>query len=179
LLLYSPKSFAFPSHSKKSKDYNIKTVILPVVLYGCETWSLTLREEHRLRVFENTVLKRIFGPQREEDGPRRNLHNDELHSLNSSPNIVRVIKSRRMRWAGHVARMVEGGGIYRVLVGRPEGKRPLGRHRRRWEDNIKLDLREIGIDGANWIRLAQNRVQWWTFVNTVINLQVPQESRIF
>jgi hypothetical protein len=82
------------------------------------------------------------------------LHNDELHSLYSSPNIVRVIKSRRMRWAGHVARMGEGSGVYRVLVGRPEGKRPLGRSKRRWEDNIKMDLREIGIDGANWIQLA-------------------------
>jgi hypothetical protein len=87
------------------------------------------------------------------------LHNDELHSLYSSPNIVRVIKSRRMRWAGHVARMGEGRGVYRILFGRPEGKRPLGRPRSKWEGNIKLDLREIGIDGANWIRLAQDRVQ--------------------
>jgi hypothetical protein len=85
------------------------------------------------------------------------LHNDELQNLYSSPNIVRVIKSRRMRCAGHVARMGEGRGAYRVLVGRPEGKRPLGRPRRRWEDDIKPDLREIGIDGANWIRLAQDR----------------------
>jgi hypothetical protein len=88
-------------------------------------------------------------------------------------NIVRVIKSRRMRWAGHVARMGEGGGAYRILVGRPEGKRPLGRHRRRWEDNIKVDFGEIGIDGVNWIQLAQERVQWRTFVNTVMNLGVP------
>jgi hypothetical protein len=101
------------------------------------------------------------------------LHNDELHSLYSSPNIVRVIKSRRMRWAGHVARMGEGKDLYRVLVRRPEGKRPLGRPRRRWEDNIKMDLRQIGIDGENWIRLAQDRVQWRTFVNTVMNLRVP------
>jgi hypothetical protein len=100
------------------------------------------------------VLRRIFGPKRDEDGSWRKLHNDELHILYSSPNIVRVIKSRRMRWAGHVARMGEGRGVYRVLVGRPEGKRPLGRPRRRWEDKIKMVLREIGIDGANWIRLA-------------------------
>jgi hypothetical protein len=101
------------------------------------------------------------------------MHNDELHSLYSSPNIVRVIKSRRMRWAGHVACVGEGRGAYRVLVGRPQGKRPLGRPRRRWEDNIKMDLGEIGIYGANWIRLAQDRVQWRAFVNTVTNLRVP------
>jgi hypothetical protein len=88
-------------------------------------------------------------------------------------NIVRVIKSRTMRWAGHVARMGEGKGVYRVLVGRPEGKRPLGRPRRMWEDNINLDLREIGIDGANWIERAQDRVQWRVFVNTVMNFRVP------
>jgi hypothetical protein len=102
---------------------------------------------------------------------RRKLHNDELHGLYSSQNIVRVIKSRRMRWAGHMACMGEGRGVYRVLVGRPEDKRPLGRPRRRWEDNIKMDLREIGIDGANWIQLAQDRVQWRA--NTIMNLGVP------
>jgi hypothetical protein len=172
LLSFSPKSFVFPSHTKNLKIKIYKTVILPVVLYGCETWSVTLREEHRLRVFENRELRRIFGPKREEDGSWRKLHNDELHSLYSSPNIVRVIKSRRMRWAGHVTRMVEGRGVYRVLVGRPRGKRPMGRPSRRWEDNIKLDLREIGIDGADWIHLAQNRVQWFC-VNTVMNHRVP------
>jgi hypothetical protein len=99
-------------------------------LYGCETWSLTLREEHRLRVFLNRVLRRIFGPKRKEDGSWRKLHNDELHSLYSSQNIVRVIKLRRMRWAGHVEDMGERRGVYRVLVGRPEGKTPLGRLRR-------------------------------------------------
>jgi hypothetical protein len=128
-----------------------------------------LGEEHRLRVFENSVLRRIFGPKREEDGSWRKLHNDELHSLYSSPNIVRVIKSRRMRWTGHVACMGEGRGVYRILVGRSEGKRPLGRPRRRWEDNIKM---EIGIDVAKWIQLAQNRVQWRAFVNTIMNLRV-------
>jgi hypothetical protein len=101
------------------------------------------------------------------------LHNDELHNLYSSPNIVKVIISRRMRWAGHVARMGEGRGAYRVLVGRPEGKRPQGTPRRRWEDNIKMDLREIGIDEANWIQLAQDKVQWRACVNTVMNLRVP------
>jgi hypothetical protein len=119
------------------------------------------------------VLRRISGPKREEDGSWRKLHKDELHDLYSSPNNVRVIKSRRMRWAGHVARMGEGRDVYRVLVGRPEGKRPLERPRSRWEDNIKMDLKEIGIDGENWIRLAQDRVQWRAFVNTVMNLRVP------
>jgi hypothetical protein len=101
------------------------------------------------------------------------LHNDELHSLYSSPNIIRVIKSRRIRWAGHVARMGEGRGVYRVFVGRLDGTRPLGRPRCKWEDNIKIDLKEIGIDGANWIRLAQDRVKWWAFVNTAMSLGVP------
>jgi hypothetical protein len=98
---------------------------------------------------------------------------NELHSLYSSPNIVRVIKSRRMRWTGHVARIGEGRGVYRVLVGRPKGKKPLEIPRRRWEYNIKLDLREIGINGADWIRLARDRIQWWAFVSTVMNLRVP------
>jgi hypothetical protein len=120
-----------------------------------------------------TVLRKIFGPKREEDGSWRKLHNDELHSLYTARNIVRVIKSRRMRWAGHVARMGEGRGVYGVLVGRPEGKRPMASPRRRWEDNIKVDLRETGIDGSSWIQLAQDRVQWRAFVYTVMNLRVP------
>jgi hypothetical protein len=107
---------------------------------------------------ENRVLRRIFGPKREEDGSWRKLHNDELHSLYSSPNIFRVIKSMRMKWAGHVARIGEGRGVYRVLVGRSEGKKQLGRPRLRWEDNIKMDLREIGIYEANRMRVAQDRI---------------------
>jgi hypothetical protein len=129
-----------------------------------------LGEECRLRVFENSVLRKIFGPKRKDDGSWRKLHNDELHSLYSSPNIVRVIKSRRMRWAGHVACMGEGRGVYRVLVGRPKGKRPLGRPRHKWEDSIKMVLTEIGINGANWIQLAQDRVQWQACANTVMNM---------
>jgi len=130
--------------SSLSKNLNIKiyrTIILPVVLHGSETWSLTLREERKLRVIENTVLRRIFGPRREEvTGEWRRLHNEELNDLYPSPNIGRLIKSRRMRWAGHVAHMGEERGVYRVLVGKPEGKRPLGRPRRRWVDNIRMDL---------------------------------------
>jgi hypothetical protein len=137
--------------SKNLKIKTYKIVILLVVLYGCKTWSPTWREGHGLRVSENRVLRRIFGSKREEDGLQRKLHKDELHSLYYSLNIVRVIKSRRMRWAGNVACMGEGRGVYRVLVGRPEGKRPLGTPMQRWEDNIKQDLRETGIDGANWI----------------------------
>jgi hypothetical protein len=125
------------------------------------------------------VLRRIFGPKREEDGSWRKLHNDELHSLYSSLNIVRVIKSRKMKWAGHVARMEEGRGVYRVLVGRPEGKRSLGRSRRTWEDKVKMDLREIGIDGANWIRLAQDRVRWRACMNTVMNLRDTKKAGCF
>jgi hypothetical protein len=122
--------------------------------------------------FWNRVLRKIFGPKREEDGSWRKFHNDDLHSLYSSPNIIRLIKSRRMRWVGHVARIGEGRGVYSILVWRPKGKRPLGRRRRRWEDNIKIDLRETGIDGANWIQLTQDGVQWRAFVNTVMNLRV-------
>jgi hypothetical protein len=116
---------------------------------------------------------RIFGPKREEDRSWRKLHNDELHNLYSSPNIVRVIEARRLRWVGHMAHMGEVRGVYRVLVGKPKGKRLLGRPRCRWEDNIKLDFREVWINGVKWMRLAQERVQWQSFVNMVMNLQVP------
>jgi hypothetical protein len=156
----------------EGEEYQIADCNFPFVLYGCETWSLTLREEHRLRAFENRVLRKVFGLKREEDVSWRKLH-DELHSPYSSPNIIRVIKSRRMRGAGLVAHLGEGRGAYKVLVGRPERKRPLGRPRHRWEDNIKMDLREMGINEANWIWLAQDRVQWQAFVSTVMNLWVP------
>jgi len=135
-----------------------RTIILPLVLYGCETWSLALREDRRLRVFEKRVLRRKFGPKRDEvRGEWRILHNEELNDLYSSPNIFRVVKSRKMRLVWHIARMGESRGIYRVLMGKPEGKRPLGRTGHRWEDNIEMDLQEVGCGGMDWIGLAQDR----------------------
>jgi len=133
-----------------------------------------LQEERKLRVFENRVLRRIFGPRRDEvTGKCRRLHNEELNDLYSSPNIVRVIKWRRMRWAGYVARMGEERGVYRFLVGKPEGRRPMGRPRRRWVDNIRMDLQEVGCVYMDWIGLAQDRDNLWTLVSAVMNLRVP------
>jgi hypothetical protein len=118
-------------------------------------------------------LRRIFGPKGDEvTGEWRKLHSGELHNLYSSPDVIRQIKSRRMRWAGHVERMGEGRNVYRVLVGKPEAKRPLGRPRRRWEDGIKTDLREIGWGGVEWIHLVQDRDRWRAVVNAVMNLRV-------
>ena len=133
-----------------------------------------MREERALRVYENNVLRRTFGPRRDEvTGEWRRLHNEELNDLYCSPNIVRVIKSRRMGWAEHVARMGEKRGVYRVLVGKPEGKRPLGIPRRRWVDNIRMDLQEVGCGYVDWIGLAQDRDRWRTLVSAVMNLRVP------
>ena len=161
----------FLSIQLKIKIY--KTILCPVVLYGCEAWSLTMREERRLRMFENMVLRRIFGPKRDEvTGDWRKLHNKELNVLYSSPGTVRVIKSK-MRWARYVARMGKRRGVYRVMVGKPEGKRPLGRHRRRWEDNHKMDFQEVGCGGMDWIELAQDRDRLRALVNAVVKLWVP------
>jgi hypothetical protein len=154
-LVQSLLSSCLLSRNVKVKIY--KTIILPVVLYGCETSSLTLKEEHRLSVFKNRVLRGIFGPNRDEVmGEWRKLHSGELHNLYSSPDIIRRIKSRRMRWVGHVACMGEGTKVYRVLVGKPKGEKPHGSLRHRWEDEIRMDLREIG--GVDLSGLGQGPV---------------------
>jgi hypothetical protein len=166
-----------PSSCLLSKNLNIriyKTILLSAVLYGCETWSLSLREEHRLRVFENRVPRRIFGPKRDEvTGEWRKLHNEELSELYSSSSVIRIIKCRRMRWAGYVARMGEKRNAYRLLVGMPEGKRPLESPRRRWVDNIKIDLGEVRWGVVVWIGLTKDRNRWRALVNSVLNLRVP------
>jgi len=125
-------------------------------------------------VFENRVLRKVFGPKRDEvTGEWRNQHNEELNDLYSLPSIVRVVESRRMRWAGHVACMGEDRGVHRLLVGKPEGKSPLGRPRRRWEDNIKVDFQEVGESRGEWMELAQDRDRWWALVVTVRDFRVP------
>jgi len=126
-----------------------------------------------VRVFENKVLRRIFTPKRDEVKREwRKLHNEEINDLYSSPNIVQV-KKLRMRWAEQVARMGERRQVRRVLVGKPEGKKPLGRPRHRWEDNIKMNLQEVGFGGMDWIQLAQDRDRWWALVDAVMKLRVP------
>jgi hypothetical protein len=156
--------------------------IFTLILYVCETWSVTLREGHRLRVFENRVLRGMFGPKGGGvTGEWRKLHSGELHDLYSSPDIIRQIKSRRMRWAEHVARMEEGRNVYKLLVGMSKGKRPLGRARRRWEGGIKMDFREIGWGGGGveWIHLAQGRDRWRAVVSAAMNLRVLAPRSLF
>jgi len=146
--------------SKNLKIKIFKTIILSVVLYGCEAWSLTLREEYRLRVFENRILRRIFEPT---------ISNFIVLSFT---NTVRVIKSRRLRWGGHIAR-IEVRNAFKILTGIPAGKIPLGRPRLRWEDNIKKDIKEIGVNTRNWVDLSQDRNYWRALVNAALNLRVP------
>ena len=142
-------------------------------------WQMKCRLIMLCMYMSYRVLRRVFGRKRDEvTGGWRKLHNEELGDLYSLPNIVRVVKSRRMRWAGHVACMGEGRGVHRVLVGKPEGKRPLGRPRRKWEDNIKLDLQEVGGGCGDWVELARDRDVWRALVSTVRNLQVPKMREI-
>jgi hypothetical protein len=142
-----------------------RSTILPVVLFVCETWSLTLREECRLK-----LLRRVFRPKSDEvTGKWRKLHSEKLNDLYSLHNIMRVVKSRRMRWTGHVASMREESGVHRVLLGKPEGKRL----RRRWDDNIKMDLQEVGGGCGDWMELAQDRDRWRVLLSTVRDFRVP------
>jgi hypothetical protein len=154
--VHSLRSSRLLSRNLKVEIY--KTRILSIVLYGCETLFLILSEEYRLSVFENSVLRRIFGPMRGEVTRKwRKLHKVELHNLYSSPEIIRQIKSKRIRWAGHVARMGEGRNMYRVLMGKPEGKSPLEISRRRWEDGHKIDLRAMAARLSTrftWLRIG-------------------------
>jgi hypothetical protein len=125
-------------------------------------------------VFENRVLGRILHPKRDDvPGGWRKLSKEELHNLYSSPSLITRIRSKRMGWAGNATRMGDKRNVFRILVGKPERKRPVGRPRRRWVDNIKIDLRERGWDGMDWIDLAEDRDQWRVLVNTVMNLLVP------
>ena len=164
--------FSLRSENVRIKIY--RNIILPVVLYGCETWSLTLKEERKLSVFESRVLRKISGPKRDEVTVElRTLHNKELSDLSSSSNIIRVIKSRTTRWTGYIARMGKRRGVYRVLVWKPEGKRSLGRSRRKCENNIKINLQEVGYEDMEWIDLAKDRDRWRALVNAVMNFRVP------
>jgi hypothetical protein len=162
---------------KNVKIRTHKTIILHVVLWVCETWSLTLRQKHRLRVFENMVLRTIFGPKRDEaTGGWRKRYREELRDLCYWLSIIRIMKSRRMKWAGHVARMGMKRTACRLLVRNTKWMKSLGRSRRRWVDNTKMDHVEVRWGGVDWIGLAQDMDTWKTLVNAVMNLMLQWNS---
>jgi predicted small integral membrane protein len=168
---HSVQSLLFPC--LLSRNVKIKIIILLAVLYGCETWSLTLREGSRLRVFENRVRRTRFGPKRGEVmGEWRKLHSGEFCNLYLSQNIIRKFKSRRTRWVGHAALMGEERKVYKTSVGKPKGKRLFRRLRHRWEDGIRMGLCEFCWVGVEWIHLAQDRDWWQVVVNMVMNLRI-------
>jgi hypothetical protein len=165
--------------SKKAKLIIYRSIILPVALYGCETWTLTREYENWFRVFENKVLRRIHGPKRDDHtGEWRRLHNEELHSLHAAPDILRVIKSRRLRWAGQVAHMTDDRTVYRVMVGNLQGKRPVGRPRTRWADNVKKDLREVGLSEDDWMDRARDGSAWRGVVGAAMDFRAPNATEL-
>jgi hypothetical protein len=173
-------------HVQKLKTINWRSFSFTLKTYVKYTNVKSFTKKDQRTFKSNYIfcfLKTVFNVKRrniiivtkrdEVTGEWRKLHNEELNNLYSSPNIVWVIKSRRMKWEGHVARMGEGIDVYRVLVGKPEGRGPLGRPRCRWEDNIRMDLREEGCGCVDWMELAQDRDRWRALVSAVMNLRVP------
>jgi hypothetical protein len=174
LLVYGAETFVFCFVIKNFKYNVIQKYNFACCFVWVTTWSLTLKQKLRLSMFENRMLRRIFGHKKDEvTGEWRKLYNEELKYLYPSPNIVRVIESSRMRWVVYVARMGERRHVYKVLVGKSEGKRPLGRLRRRWEDNIKVDLQEVGCEGMDWIDVVQNRDRWQALVKAIMKIRPP------
>jgi hypothetical protein len=168
----NPLSSSLSSKNLKVKIY--RNIILLVVLYECETWSLTLREKRSLRMFENRVLRRVFGPTRDEaTGEWRKLYNEELNDLYPLPNIMRVVNSRKNEIGGVCGAYGRGERCAQGVGGEARGKEQLGRPRRKWEDNIKMDLKEVGGGWRDWMELGQDRNRWRTLVSTVKNLRVP------
>jgi hypothetical protein len=170
MLPFGPEPFVLSPAVNTVKVSLHKTVTLPIGLCGCETWTLRVREEYKLSVFENGMLRRIFAPNSDGvTGGCRNLHNVELHKLYISPSIIGIIKSRRNKWAGHVARMGEKLIVYRFLVRKPEEKKPLERMRRRWKNNILMDLSELGLSVVDWIGLPQDMHSCLALVKSLMN----------